>query len=303
MGVPGAFGSILMGGLVSAMLYGTTTFQTYIYFMHYSGDASTVKFLVAAIWILDTLHLSCMCHALYYYLITNYGILTSLEYMVWTFPASLLINVLVIAIVQCSFAHTISCLCRPQKKWLVAGPIILLVLVHLGPALEAVIMMFVNRDVDILTQIRFSAVLPALAIVALVEALITISLCVLFHGSRSRSAFPRTKRLFQTLIIYAVNRCLLTSLVTIAEFTVNVNQQDDWTMGLDFMIGKLYANSLLASLNTRQYLRSQHSGTESAEHINTIHLGNLPQHSGDVPLSVSALGKATALRSEGEPKF
>ncbi|KIO09720.1 hypothetical protein M404DRAFT_284729 [Pisolithus tinctorius Marx 270] len=181
MGVPGAFGSILMGGLVSAMYvlvsmillrlfsdfhvpyqgymarrlsrgvfkgtfrlgFHLLVIQTYIYFMHYSGDASTVKFLVAAIWILDTLHLSCMCHALYYYLvkllhllvaiamshaqslqITNYGILTSLEYMVWTFPASLLINVLVIAIVQCSFAHTISCLCRPQKKWLVAGPIV-----------------------------------------------------------------------------------------------------------------------------------------------------------------------------------
>ncbi|KAI6021795.1 hypothetical protein BKA83DRAFT_4287630 [Pisolithus microcarpus] len=75
------------------MLYGVTTLQTYVYYMHYSEDASTVKFLVGAVWILDTLHVAFMCHILYYYLITNYGVLTSLEYDVWSFPASLLVNV------------------------------------------------------------------------------------------------------------------------------------------------------------------------------------------------------------------
>ncbi|KAI6123744.1 hypothetical protein EV401DRAFT_1945188, partial [Pisolithus croceorrhizus] len=53
-----------------------------MYFMHYSEDASTTKFLVIAIWILDTLHISFICHALYYYLITNYAIPMSLEYIV-----------------------------------------------------------------------------------------------------------------------------------------------------------------------------------------------------------------------------
>ncbi|KAI6001539.1 hypothetical protein F5J12DRAFT_842799 [Pisolithus orientalis] len=38
------------------MLYGTTTLQTYVYYMHYSEDVSAMKFLVAAIWTLDTLH-------------------------------------------------------------------------------------------------------------------------------------------------------------------------------------------------------------------------------------------------------
>ncbi|KAI6104598.1 hypothetical protein EV401DRAFT_2016526 [Pisolithus croceorrhizus] len=42
-----------------------------------------MKFIVAVIWILDTLHVWFMCHMLYYYLITNYGDLMSLEYIVW----------------------------------------------------------------------------------------------------------------------------------------------------------------------------------------------------------------------------
>ncbi|KAI6095106.1 hypothetical protein EDD16DRAFT_1680974, partial [Pisolithus croceorrhizus] len=48
------------------------------------------------------------------------------------------------------------------------------------------------------------------ATVALAEVLIMVSLCVLLHDSGSSSAFPRTNRLLNTLIIYAVNRCLLT---------------------------------------------------------------------------------------------
>ncbi|KAI6107220.1 hypothetical protein EDD16DRAFT_1623385, partial [Pisolithus croceorrhizus] len=54
--------------------------------MHYSDDASTIRFLVTGMWILDTLPFSFLCHFLYYYLITNYGILTSLLYMIWSLP-------------------------------------------------------------------------------------------------------------------------------------------------------------------------------------------------------------------------
>ncbi|KIO09735.1 hypothetical protein M404DRAFT_287895 [Pisolithus tinctorius Marx 270] len=61
--------------------------------MHYSEDSFTMKFVVAAVWILDTLHTSSVCHILYYYLITNYGNLLSLEHVVWSFPTSFLANV------------------------------------------------------------------------------------------------------------------------------------------------------------------------------------------------------------------
>ena len=68
-------------------------------------------------------------------------------------------------------------------------------------------------------------------------------------------------------------------------------------MAIDFTIGKrehhstrsqershqlrslVYANSLLASLNTRNYLRGQRSNDASGGNINTIHLSNLPDSS------------------------
>lgn len=40
-----------------------------MYYMLDSEDALTLKFLVAAIWIFDTLHVLFMCHILYHYLV------------------------------------------------------------------------------------------------------------------------------------------------------------------------------------------------------------------------------------------
>ncbi|KAI6163243.1 hypothetical protein EDD17DRAFT_1572109 [Pisolithus thermaeus] len=106
MGIPGGFGSVLIGGLISAMYallslslshrlpltsllhikcYTYRPTQTYVYYMHYSEDTAPMKLLVAAICVLDTLHVSLTCHALYYYLIINYGVVASLDYMVWSF--------------------------------------------------------------------------------------------------------------------------------------------------------------------------------------------------------------------------
>ncbi|KAI6003058.1 hypothetical protein EDD15DRAFT_1455895 [Pisolithus albus] len=254
MGIPGGFGVTLIAGLASAMLYGITTL-TYVYYMHYSEDTSVIKFIVAAIWLLDSLHVSFMCHTLYYYLIINYGD-----------PMSLLF-----------FAHQIYHLCRNKMRWIVTVPIVLSVLAHLAFGMVTVIMTLVNNQASNVSRTRFYTATPAVSAIVLAEILITTSLCVLLYDSGSRSAVPRTKRLLNTLIIYAVNRCLLTLLVTVAELIVDANDQSAWTMGLDFIVGKLYANSLLASLNTRQHLRSQGSSPESNGHVNAVHFANLPK--------------------------
>ncbi|KAI6150028.1 hypothetical protein EDD17DRAFT_1640186, partial [Pisolithus thermaeus] len=79
--------------------------------MHHSEDASTMDFLVFAV----------LCHVLYYYLVTNYGVPTSLEYPVWSLSASLV--AVVVAVAQCFFSRRIYYLCRPQVRRSVTAPI------------------------------------------------------------------------------------------------------------------------------------------------------------------------------------
>ncbi|KAI6096444.1 hypothetical protein EV401DRAFT_2043668 [Pisolithus croceorrhizus] len=57
--------------------------------MHYAEGVLTLKSVVAAIWVLDTLHVVFVRHALCYYLIANYGVPTSLEYIVWSLSVRL----------------------------------------------------------------------------------------------------------------------------------------------------------------------------------------------------------------------
>ncbi|KAI6103231.1 hypothetical protein EV401DRAFT_2079639 [Pisolithus croceorrhizus] len=202
--------------------------------------------------------------------------------------------------------------CRPQLRWFVTAPIILLVLVHFGFDMgscilpprqthanqEAVTVVttylklsnylhrntdsvrrFVDMEASELQRNRFYSVAPSAATTALAEVLITVSLCVLLYDSGSGLASSGTKRLMNTLIVYAVNRCLLNLLVTIAAIEV----QNAWSTGLSLIIGSLYANSFLASLNCRKRLRPQDSKNKSLadERISAIHFANPPRLSGD----------------------
>ncbi|KAI6107869.1 hypothetical protein EV401DRAFT_1891908 [Pisolithus croceorrhizus] len=86
MSIPGGFGSALIGVLISTMFLslikviwysdspGVSYVTAYMYYMHYVEDAWAIRLLVTTVWILSTLHFSFMCHFLYYYLITNYGV-------------------------------------------------------------------------------------------------------------------------------------------------------------------------------------------------------------------------------------
>lgn len=84
--------------------------------------------------------------------------------------------------------------------WLVTAPIIILVLVHVGFSVEIVVLMFVSQRTSTFSQLTFRAATPSLTTAALADVLIMVSLCVFFYDGSSGSAFPRTKRLLNTLI-------------------------------------------------------------------------------------------------------
>lgn len=66
---------------------------------------------------------------------------------------------------------------------------------------------------------------------------------------------------------------------------MSVDHQDNWTLGLEFIVGKLYSNSLLASLNSWGHLRSQAAGTLSDLRISAVHFANPPRLRRDIESS------------------
>ncbi|KAI6165849.1 hypothetical protein EDD17DRAFT_1789451 [Pisolithus thermaeus] len=254
--------------------------HTYMYYMHYTEDGSTTKFVVAAVWFLDTLHTSfsmvnsqLACHMMYYYLVKLMHLIL----------ASVLVNSSVIAVVQCVSLSTevvsdrTSYPISTSSAWIQHG--------------------LVNNAVTYALRDRFYTTTPAGSIVALAEVLITVSLCVLLYDGGSHCVVPRTKRLLNTLIVYAVNRCgliraccgriaviaeVIMMTAAFSDFVQDAYNMVAWAIGVDFIISKIYTNSLLASLNTRQHLQSLDSGLEPDLCMNTIRFADRPTLSGDI---------------------
>ena len=93
-------GAMFVGSMVSLIIYGISCLQCYFYYLNYPGDELHIKMLVLLVWVLDSLHvafsacfsgspirfsyvLAPVCHAMYHYLITGYGVPKTLEYGTW----------------------------------------------------------------------------------------------------------------------------------------------------------------------------------------------------------------------------
>ncbi|KAI6104242.1 hypothetical protein F5141DRAFT_1065058 [Pisolithus sp. B1] len=221
--------------------------------------------------------------------ITNYGVLTSLEYPVWFlnllfqtyyFPLMIYGRSLSASLVVNVQFHL------PPEPLLPDLNVLQAVVVAVAQCLSSPSEVVGDRPNLSQQDLALSyATIPFVVIRVLDEVLITLSPCILLYGKGSRSAFPRTKRLMNMLVIYAVNRCFLTLLFALAECVTIVGNEYTWAVGFEFNIGKyqssIYANSLLASLNTRQYLRAQVSGSGPDLAISAIHCRNSPKLSGD----------------------
>ncbi|KZT03225.1 uncharacterized protein LAESUDRAFT_660289 [Laetiporus sulphureus 93-53] len=84
------YGAVLIGAFVSAVLFGVTNLQAFIYFQRYSSDGVWSKLTVCWLWLLDAVHLAFVVHMVYWYLVTNYFNPLELTVIVWTFKVSVL---------------------------------------------------------------------------------------------------------------------------------------------------------------------------------------------------------------------
>jgi hypothetical protein len=112
-----SFGPLYIGALLSMMLFGISTLQSYFYFRHYPNDSLLLRSFSAFIWILDTLHVALVSHVVYAYVITCFedaqlGLLENS----WSISTSILLNVIIAVFSQCFFAHQIyTCMYHPEK--------------------------------------------------------------------------------------------------------------------------------------------------------------------------------------------
>lgn len=251
----GTIGAAFMGMVLAAALHGVSCVQAWYYYNHQTDNWPT-KLLVASVMIFDTVHQALITHTVYTYSITYWGNPAQLGLLVWSLLVEVLFNGLTAVLVQSFLTMRVWRL--SNRSYLLTGVLVLLV------AAEFVcVIVFTAISIRLETFARL-ANLEALsvtvnALAAAGDVLIAASLCTILH--KSRTGFRKSDNMINKLIIFSVNTGFLTSLCACASLiSITVAGHTFIYIAFFFCIGRLYTNSLLATLNARKSIRGTDEG-------------------------------------------
>jgi len=103
-----------IGVVVTAILYGVTTTQTLFYYRTYTKDRTSLKLMVSALWILDTVSLIFNAHGLYTWLVVDFTNIEAVATIPWSLKADSLVTATIGLIVNVFLMYRIWAL---RRKW------------------------------------------------------------------------------------------------------------------------------------------------------------------------------------------
>ncbi|KAJ7803187.1 hypothetical protein B0H14DRAFT_2889521 [Mycena olivaceomarginata] len=93
-------GALLVGVLLSYVLFGVTTTQTYLYSGRFPNDSRAIKLTVACVWLLELGHVICIGHTLYVLAVSGFGHPERFATIPQSLGVSTILNALVAMCVQ-----------------------------------------------------------------------------------------------------------------------------------------------------------------------------------------------------------
>ncbi|KAJ7440251.1 hypothetical protein FB451DRAFT_1300620 [Mycena latifolia] len=257
-------GSMLLGVLVSAVLYGISLLQCLFYFTRYHRDPLYLKALVAVTLFLDSMHLAFVVHTIYHYLITNYYQHDTLEVMVWSVSLEALPTGVTAALVQSFYAYRVWRM--SHHNVILTGIILVLVFATSACGTAWVVLALKAGTYERLLSIS-PLTISINALSTAVDVIITTTLCFMLRQTRPASL--ETETMINRLILFTINTGLLTSLCAIASLiSLIASPRTLIYASFYFCIGRLYSNSLLASLNARTVIRGRINDIDTNFHNN-----------------------------------
>jgi len=231
---------------------------------------------VGILWTLDTLSTIMVAHSLYTYFILNFGDLAADALIPWSFALENGLLTAVTITAQCFYAWQIWTI---SMNFLVTGVILLLAAAALGLGLYITVHLFRFPEVASVGTASFQAISgPVQGTAAACDIVITLALIYYLHSRRRRSGIRTTEQMIDTLILYAVCRGILTAITQIMFLALNVGIPDKtYWQPFHQVVGKLYVNSILASLNVRQAVLGKgepHKSTRSTFSKSASSAGN-----------------------------
>ncbi|KAI0072398.1 hypothetical protein K474DRAFT_403647 [Panus rudis PR-1116 ss-1] len=248
-------GGCVLGIYIGVILYGFMVAQATMYFSTFSQDPICLKMTVAFLCLLETIFTVCTIHWLYHLTIIGFGDIAFEMKVPWSPLVSMTTEILMAFLVQSLNLGRLWALSKHNVY--LATPIAVLIICRFGTTMTNIVLMIQLRDIAKFEQVTLiQATVTAGAYITVVSDLLTMGGLIYFLR-RGRTGFnTRTDGAVRWIIQYIVNTGGLTMVVSIAfavTFTILRDSLTFW--GLWSIMGRLYANSFLGTLNCRQILR------------------------------------------------
>ncbi|KAJ7842887.1 hypothetical protein B0H13DRAFT_2413251 [Mycena leptocephala] len=261
-------GAAQVGCLVAVGLSAVLSFQIFLYFQIFPNDSSRYKFLVSWIWLVDMAHTALICTAVWHYAIDNYGNPAATAVIHPGFALNSIMTVNITFSVNIFYLTRIHKLSKGNLYFTI--PIAMLCFARLAVAYAGGITLFQAKT--------FHNFLPHKAILI---ATLSVSACTELVIAGSRWYFLRCIREGYSMSHEAVDAVLvftydlvgspitsalspyliphIRSAVVVAAVTCFIAMPHYWIFtAFFFSIAKVSGNSLLATLNLRNWYRYRH---------------------------------------------
>ncbi|KAJ6530090.1 hypothetical protein B0H19DRAFT_479568 [Mycena capillaripes] len=245
---------ILAGTELNWALLATLAIQVYAFHTCFPNEGRWMKILVYTVFPFELAQTAVSTHYAYWVLALGWGNTTHLKILPWSCLATPIFTGITAALVQIFFAWRIYLLML-KTVWarLVAAVIVLLALTQ-GVMIFIIVAQFA-RETAFSNVVKIKVGVKAwLMITAICDLLITSTLIVIFFQYRMQmsSEERRTDTFMMKLILNTVETGAVTSAAALIYLVLFLlYPETNLEEMLTFILGKLYANVLLFSLNVR----------------------------------------------------
>ncbi|KAJ7451063.1 hypothetical protein FB451DRAFT_1284571 [Mycena latifolia] len=246
-------GMLLNAAVVSAALYGAGCLQAWFYFRTYfKRDSWWIKSLVAFVTVCDTCQQALVTACTYTYLVTNFTNAAVLGRVVNTLIIEIFFENFIALAVQLFYCYRVY---RVSKgNWIASG---FLAIVSLGSFIGLNVYTFKALNIHTFVELAELKTLSMSCniVSAISDALISVVL--VYYLYFSKTGFDRTDDMINRLIAFTFNTGLPPSFCALAAcIAINTSPETFIYIFWFLLQGRFYTNTMLVTLNTRDYIRS-----------------------------------------------
>ncbi|KAH8831333.1 hypothetical protein DL96DRAFT_821542 [Flagelloscypha sp. PMI_526] len=248
-------GALEIGVACTIFLLGVLTMQSYYYYCRFCDDPPGVKWLVFVIWFLELTQTSTILHAVYEMTVTFFGDPSTLKHPPKSFILAQAFGAVSAALVQGYLAMRVY---RVLKFSSVAIFCVILTLVRLVLGITITATAYHMPELEAYQRRigwKLFVILHAVSLVN--DVIVTGGLCFSLVRSKGK-AYGKTTAVIDKLIVWTLQSGGITALCNLIIMIILLVKPFNFVwIGFCILDAKLYANAMMAILNSRAALRTE----------------------------------------------